>query len=183
MVKNLIEVKEGYTSICRAPDNSPEDKEELKLPYPERVSRRLKMRICNESPSELVTDLMGIHVSIANALRRIMLAEVPTSRNTDDCVWFGLVFRIFLVCWDDIFVLLVLKKTTAPVAFEEAHVGMNSSILQDEVLAHRLGLIPIDVDPRLFRCLIDTPDDSNTLVFMLNVSIICIPRVRVTFAA
>ncbi len=79
MVKNLIEVKEGYTSICRAPDNSSEDKEELKLPYPERVSRRLKTRICNESPSELVIDVVGIHVSIANALRRIMLAEVPTS--------------------------------------------------------------------------------------------------------
>ncbi len=68
--------------------------------------------------------------------------------------------------------LLALKKTTATVAFEEAHVGMNSSILHDEVLAHRLGLIPIDVDPRLFRCLIDTPDNSNTLVFMLNVSIL-----------
>ncbi len=110
MVKNLIEVKEGYTSICRAPDNSPEDKEELKLPYPERVSRRLKTMICNESPSELVIDLMGIHVSIANALRRIMLAEVPTSMKKMDVV----VFRIFFVRVGLIpppLVLFVLKKT------------------------------------------------------------------------
>lgn len=35
-------------------------------------------------------------------------------------------------------------------AIEKVHVYNNTSILQDEVLAHRLGLIPLKADPRKF---------------------------------
>ena len=36
-------------------------------------------------------------------------------------------------------------------AIEKVFVADNTSVIQDEVLAHRLGLIPIKVDPRLFE--------------------------------
>lgn len=35
-------------------------------------------------------------------------------------------------------------------AIEKVYVMNNSGLMQDEVLAHRLGLIPIKADPRLF---------------------------------
>lgn len=35
-------------------------------------------------------------------------------------------------------------------AIEKVHVYNNTSIIQDEVLAHRLGLIPLKADPRKF---------------------------------
>lgn len=36
-------------------------------------------------------------------------------------------------------------------AVEKVLVYNNTSIVQDEILAHRLGLIPIHADPRLFE--------------------------------
>lgn len=50
-------------------------------------------------------------------------------------------------------------------AIEKVLIANNTSIVQDEVLAHRLGLVPLRVDPRLFsyksgiisRCLMETP--------------------------
>ena len=35
-------------------------------------------------------------------------------------------------------------------AIETVYIWNNSSIIQDEVLAHRIGLIPLKVDPRQF---------------------------------
>lgn len=35
-------------------------------------------------------------------------------------------------------------------AIEKVYISNNTSIIQDEVLAHRLGLIPLKADPRLF---------------------------------
>lgn len=52
---------------------------------------------------------------IANALRRIMIAEVPT------------------------------------MAIEKVFVTNNTSVIPDEVLVHRMGLIPIQVDASLFE--------------------------------
>ncbi|KAF6737466.1 DNA-directed RNA polymerases I and III subunit RPAC1 [Oryzias melastigma] len=60
-------------------------------------------------------DMVGIDAAIANAFRRILLAEVPT------------------------------------MAIEKVFIYNNTSIVQDEVLAHRLGLVPIKADPRLFE--------------------------------
>ena len=36
-------------------------------------------------------------------------------------------------------------------AIERVYVRNNTSIIQDEVLSHRLGLIPLDVDPTEFE--------------------------------
>jgi DNA-directed RNA polymerase alpha subunit len=59
-------------------------------------------------------DLVGVDASIANAFRRLLLAEVPT------------------------------------MAIETVFVFNNTSVIQDEVLSHRLGLIPIKADPGKF---------------------------------
>ncbi len=65
----------------------------------------------------IVFDLSGVDAPVANALRRILLSEIPT------------------------------------MAIEKVLLFQNTSVIQDEVLAHRLGLIPIKVDPRLFQYL------------------------------
>nr|KJB70220.1 hypothetical protein B456_011G064100 [Gossypium raimondii] len=50
-------------------------------------------------------------------------------------------------------------------------IANKTSIIQDEVLAHRLGLVPIRVDPRLFDYLSenDQPNEKNTIVSKLHV--------------
>jgi len=80
------------------------------------VMAQLKIDVKEYKPEEglLVFDLMGVDAPFANALRRILLAEVPT------------------------------------MAIEHVWIRNNTSIIPDEVLAHRLGLIPIKVDPRQF---------------------------------
>jgi DNA-directed RNA polymerases I and III subunit RPAC1 len=82
-------------------------------------------------------ELVGIDAPIANALRRILLSEVPT------------------------------------VAIETVFVHDNSSVMPDEMLAHRLGLVPLAVDPRALemRNGRDGPvTQKNTLKFRLRAS-------------
>ncbi|KAK2640116.1 hypothetical protein Ddye_027911 [Dipteronia dyeriana] len=84
-------------------------------------------------------DLIGIDPSIANAFRRILIAELPT------------------------------------MAIEKVFIANNTSVIQDEVLAHRLGLIPVTVDPRLFEYISenDSPNEKNTIVFKLHAHCKC----------
>ena len=84
--------------------------------YLARFKEDFSMRVI-ETPSEheLVFEMTGIDVSFANALRRILISEVPTMA----------IETVFM--WD------------------------NTSIIHDEVLAHRMGLIPINVDARYFE--------------------------------
>lgn len=95
------------------------------------------MRILeHKSPNELVLEFLHVDTSFVNALRRILLAEVPT------------------------------------VALENIFMWNNTSIIHDEVLAHRLGLIPFNVDARLLEEPDpddDSPTDRNTLVFRMMV--------------
>ncbi|XP_043916952.1 DNA-directed RNA polymerases I and III subunit RPAC1 isoform X2 [Protopterus annectens] len=80
--------------------------------------------------------MVGIDAAIANAFRRILLAEVPT------------------------------------MAVEKVFIYNNTSIVQDEVLAHRLGLIPIKADARLFEYRNSGDDEGteiDTLQFQLKV--------------
>ena len=74
-----------------------------------------RVNVIRASDDELEFDLIGIDAAIANAIRRILLSEVPT------------------------------------MAIEHVYIMDNSSIIQDEVLAHRIGLIPLNVDPTKFE--------------------------------
>ncbi|KDP39298.1 hypothetical protein JCGZ_01055 [Jatropha curcas] len=64
----------------------------------------------------------------------------------------------------------ILISELPTMAIEKVLVANNTSLIQDEVLAHRLGLIPINADPRLFEYLSasDTPNEKNTIVFKLH---------------
>lgn len=53
-------------------------------------------------------------------------------------------------------------------AIETVFVVNNTSIIPDEVLSHRLGLIPIHADPRKFDLPSGDPTDVNTIVFELR---------------
>jgi len=106
--------------------------------FVEQFKKRVKVKIQSLSEDEIVFDLLGVDASVANALRRVLLAEVPT------------------------------------MAIEHVYIWNNSSIIQDEVLAHRLGLVPLNVDPREFQAFPDHEEaeatDENTIVFKLDVT-------------
>ncbi len=57
-------------------------------------------------------------------------------------------------------------------AIEKVYILANDQLIAEEVLAHRLGLIPIKADPRLFQFkdADDDPTDLNTIVFNLDVT-------------
>ena len=60
-----------------------------------------------EKEREMELEITGIDASIANALRRIIISEIPT------------------------------------MAIEKVDMYMNTSVIPDEILAHRLGLVPL----------------------------------------
>ncbi|KAI0628446.1 insert subdomain of RNA polymerase alpha subunit [Trametes polyzona] len=100
-----------------------------------RFKENLSVSVKRLSQRSIEFDLVGVDASIANAFRRILIAEVPT------------------------------------IAIEDVFVWNNTSVIHDEILAQRLGLIPLNVDPALFSTRLpgDIPYDRNTLVFQLNV--------------
>jgi DNA-directed RNA polymerase I and III subunit RPAC1 len=93
----------------------------------------------DSQPLDLQFSLIGIDASIANAFRRILIAEVPT------------------------------------VAIEMVYIMNNTSVIQDEVLAQRLGLIPWRLKKPLLDHLnwMDTamsqPMDYNTVLLELDI--------------
>eukprot|EP00980_Cylindrotheca_fusiformis_P022260 scaffold9159_cov121-Cylindrotheca_fusiformis.AAC.2 len=116
----------------QAERSTPRDGEE----FIQRFRDDFDLKVLDHKDDELVFELIGCDVSFANALRRILLAEVPT------------------------------------IALEYVYMINNTSLIHDEVLAHRMGLIPLAVDPRLFEELDDPNEatDLNTVVFKLHVS-------------
>jgi len=77
------------------------------------------------SEMDLEFDMIGLDPSLSNAIRRIMMSEVPT------------------------------------MAIEKVYMYNNTSIIQDEVLSHRLGLIPLRADPRKFDWYREENDDKS----------------------
>ena len=73
------------------------------------------IEVLSMNEEEIVFDLIGAEPPLANALRRILISEIPT------------------------------------MAIERVNMWQNTSIIPDENLAHRVGLIPINADPRLFE--------------------------------
>ena len=71
----------------------------------------MKIKILNRTNEEIKFVVDGISVPFANALRRIMMVEVPT------------------------------------LAIEDVYFRENDSVMFDEVIAHRLGLIPLKFNP------------------------------------
>ncbi|KAI1502437.1 DNA-directed RNA polymerase [Biscogniauxia marginata] len=72
----------------------------------EEFCRKFKVEWHQNEQFDAQFSLIGVDASIANAFRRILIAEIPT------------------------------------LAIETVYVNNNTSVIQDEVLAHRLGLIP-----------------------------------------
>ncbi|OBZ65907.1 DNA-directed RNA polymerases I and III subunit RPAC1 [Grifola frondosa] len=101
-----------------------------------KFKKTLQVSVKRLSQRSVEFDLVGVDASIANAFRRILIAEVPT------------------------------------IAIEHVYVWNNTSVIHDEVLAHRIGLIPLNVKPSHFdfRLQNDLPTDRNTLVFRLQVA-------------
>lgn len=106
----------------------------------EKFKQSFDIKITNVSERVANFDLIHIDTSIANAFRRIMIAEVPS------------------------------------VAVETVYSFMNTSVIQDEVLAHRIGLIPLKVDPDSLTWVDKTVDENdrytedNTIVLSLDVT-------------
>lgn len=73
----------------------------------DKFSHGLTIQFHKNSHDEASFSLIGLDASIANAFRRILIAEVPT------------------------------------LAIETCYINTNTSVIADEVLAHRLGLIPL----------------------------------------
>ena len=106
---------------------------------------KLKIIFYQNHKHEATFSLVGVDASIANAFRRILLAEVPT------------------------------------LAIEKVYVQNNTSVIADEVLAHRLGLVPLKGDieglKRLRPYIEAAPDaverreltEENTIVLSLQV--------------
>ncbi|TFK50729.1 hypothetical protein OE88DRAFT_1680508 [Heliocybe sulcata] len=102
----------------------------------EKFKERLRVTVTRVSNRSIEFDMVGVDASIANAFRRILIAEVPT------------------------------------VCIENVYVHDNTSVMVDEVFAHRLGMIPLNVDPALMEMRDSTGQatDRNTLVFRVNVT-------------
>ncbi|KAL2621680.1 hypothetical protein R1flu_001885 [Riccia fluitans] len=97
--------------------------------------KNFKVEVKYIKDDDMEFDMIGIDAALANAFRRILIAEVPT------------------------------------MAIEKVYIANNTSVIQDEVLAHRLGMVPIKADPRHFEYKTDdeNANEKNTIVFKLNV--------------
>jgi DNA-directed RNA polymerase I and III subunit RPAC1 len=95
----------------------------------------MSFNIVSLDSNEMEVNISGIDAPLANALRRVMIADIPT------------------------------------MAYDKVVLYQNTSIIHDEVLAHRLGLIPVMADPEEF--IAKGPNDDfnehNSVKFNLNV--------------
>ncbi|KAI0125674.1 DNA-directed RNA polymerase [Xylariales sp. AK1849] len=85
------------------PDNYPDEEQSWDTEW---FREHLQIRWHQNDSHDAQFSLIGVDASIANAFRRILIAEIPT------------------------------------LAIETVYIYNNTSVIQDEVLAHRLGLVP-----------------------------------------
>lgn len=143
----------------------------------EEFKEEFSISIKSLTKEQIIFEMKGIDASLANAFRRIMISEVNFGRGYGDLtrdvlIDFEMKFNQNL---NLIFKISIIFQVPT-VAIEKVEMINNTSVIQDEVLAHRLGLIPIAVDPRNFDFkpldkkseLINTIRDS--LKFRLHVS-------------
>ena len=97
--------------------------------------KNLGIKIISKNKEELIFDITGIEPPLANAIRRILISEIPT------------------------------------MAIETVILHQNTSVIPDEVLCHRLGLIPIlaDADEFQYKRENDEFNENNSLHFKLQV--------------
>ncbi|KIY44185.1 hypothetical protein FISHEDRAFT_51756 [Fistulina hepatica ATCC 64428] len=98
-----------------------------------KFKKNLRVQIQRLSNRSIEFDLVGVDASIANAFRRIMLAEVPT------------------------------------ICVEHVYVFNNTSVIADEILAHRIGLVPLNIDPQQLEMPGDKPTDRDTIIFNIDI--------------
>jgi len=92
----------------------------------EPIELKVEIIKVDEEGMFLEFDMIGYDPSVANAVRRLLISDVPS------------------------------------MAIEKVYNYQNTSIMQDEVLAHRLGLIPLKADPRLFKWKAEDAEDEGT---------------------
>ncbi|KAJ7778629.1 DNA-directed RNA polymerase [Mycena maculata] len=101
----------------------------------DKFRENLTVKVRRVSERSIDFDLVGVDASIANAFRRIIIAEVPT------------------------------------ICIENVYVYNNTTVVADEILAQRIGLIPLNVDPKeMDMKLDDESTDHNTIVFELKLA-------------
>ena len=98
-------------------------------------TEKTNIKIISKNTEEIIFDITGIEPPLANALRRILISEVPT------------------------------------MAIDTVIINQNTSIIPDEVLSHRLGLIPILADAEDFEDKKENEDfdENNSIKFELKV--------------
>ena len=89
----------------------------------------LRVSVNRLTDSKIEFDLVGVDASVANAFRRILMAEASRGGRRASAH----------------------PAQVPTIAIEKVFIWINTSIVQDEVLAQRLGLVPIAMSPRLLR--------------------------------
>ncbi|KAL5963821.1 DNA-directed RNA polymerase I and III subunit RPAC1 [Taenia solium] len=119
-----IAVKQhGLSSIPSAPQNWSVDK----------FVNEFQVTVTSFTAETIEFDLINIDCTFANAIRRILLAEVPSF------------------------------------AIDRVYLYQNTSVIADETFSHRLGLVPLNVDPdKMGFCIADLPESDDLSAFDPN---------------
>ncbi|KAF9496024.1 insert subdomain of RNA polymerase alpha subunit [Pleurotus eryngii] len=131
---NILAERVADVSSTNFPGHYPGEDHSWSL---DKFNQNLQVKVQKLSQRSIDFDIVGVDASIANAFRRIMIAEVPT------------------------------------VCIESVYVWNNTSVIVDEVLAQRIGMVPLNVDPAVMemkKSPDEQPTDRNTMVFKLQVA-------------
>ncbi len=121
----------------------------------DKFCKNFKVVVNRLTEDDMEFDMIGIDASMANAFRRILIAEVCSCchlYHRGSCLLYSkfLIRHIFGVPFHYTY-LVILNLQVPTMAIEKVLMADNTSVIADEVLSHRLGLIPLDADPRLFE--------------------------------